>query len=252
MHRSQHLYETLIQPRFRIAGGPRTITASDAAALAQRLQEDAHDYFYSAAVSLASACLALREGSFTWAVVKLYYATYLAARSTLAINDICVVYEGKKRKYFTLRAQAGLAIEPLEQNTHAAVRGCFVKNLPSHEINTQQIAGQHAISWIKTQRERLNYGASRFGDPAVDRLFSRCVETDYRKMFSIYLADPLYAYDPDHAVVALPLRALQTTRDQFSKRLLRYTCRSEESRFLKALTKDRRGPIPDLVNLLCT
>jgi hypothetical protein len=250
MHRSQQFFDAVIGPYLLNPAGPLALNAADATTLSERLNEDAKDYFYSAAISLASACLALRSESYTWAGIKLYYTTYLAARSTLASNEYAVIYLCGRRQHFALRSLPGQGLAPLGPNTHQSVNRCFQHNLPGHEINTQAIENTHPITWIKKQRERLNYRVARFGDPTVDKYFLKCGQSDLRSLVSLYISDPLYAYDPDHAILALPIRALQSAKENFAINRLPYTCRADELRLIRKLTKDRNGPLPSLLELL--
>ena len=72
-----------------------------------------------------------------------------------------------------------------------------------------------------------------------------------RRSTADYIADKtyLYAFDPDHAMLALPVEALKQTVCHPDLDISA-SFDSDAQRFLRALFSDRAGPMPDLLGLL--
>ena len=57
----------------------RPLQPADARHLSDFLRDEATEYFYSAYVSICDALTGLDKGYYSWATVKLYYATFYCA-----------------------------------------------------------------------------------------------------------------------------------------------------------------------------
>lgn len=219
------------------------------AAISKSIKDDARDYFYSAVVSFACGCASIEKKAFTWAGIQLYYSAYLASRAILGSSEVAIVADAKNT-HFSINAPKSGHISKLGKNTHAAVLHCFGVELPAHEMNTQLIQGKLPLKWMKQQRERLNYRTARFADPVVDCCFEKVMRSKVRESLSLYLSDPIYAYDADHAIVALPLRALQLTKMLFSIPGGHHISSEQEVRFVRGLSRDKRGEFTHLLEVL--
>ncbi len=69
-----------------------------------------------------------------------------------------------------------------------------------------------------------------------------------RRTLNAYLSENtlLYVFDPDHAIVAYPLRALQLVGSQLAAGRLT-TLSDEEQAFLRGRAKDQAGNLPLLI-----
>lgn len=140
------------------------LTLPQAGSLALALQEDARDYFYSACLSFVDATGRIDDGLYTWATVKLYYSTYLAYRSLLALKGHGVCFACGP--YYSIRAlHLATPVETGKRNTHTAVLETFHSVFSGHRFVSQRIEGKLPANWMKDRREDSNYRRPRYVEP---------------------------------------------------------------------------------------
>lgn len=140
----------------------------DAVTLADILERDAFEYFYSASISTASALSSIELGYFTWATVKLYYSDFYLLRGILALSKVCIFYEGTKPR--TLIANPREVVRnPGGAKRSATTHGVVIETAKVHLSHivafSQDIASLHPLDWIREKREEANYGHARLPDP---------------------------------------------------------------------------------------
>lgn len=217
------------------------LTSAQAASLSAALGEDAKGAIYSSIVSIADAFSGLQRGCFSWATVKLYYACFYLSKAAIARRGYCIFYVGRSPYY--LEAKPGSTPVSQGGNSHTVVTSLYKKHVPHGIINSQPLDGGHAFDWITSHRENVNYKSSRFSDPIVPAWFSNVDAYGIRKLIGAYLADPfLYAFDVSHAMVALPLAALQ---DESNNSMLfsGLGLSSDDLVNLRNFLVDKKGPI---------
>jgi uncharacterized protein (UPF0332 family) len=225
----------------------RVLTALEAAAIVNALRADAADYYYSAWISYLDALRGIDRGFFTWSKVKLYYSLFYAFRASLALDDFCIFHVG--RSHYTVFVSAGGApVSCTDPGTHKAVMRAFQRQNPNHSLLSQQIDLQDAIDWFIEQREKANYGQARFSEPDCDSEFYYIVENGGRKTINGYIEEPstMYVFDPDHAMVAYPLRALSLIGDLMLAAGVA-TPNDEEQTFLASSARDRAGSLSSIL-----
>ena len=114
---------------------------------------------------------------------------------------------------------------------------------------TQQIELKDAVDWLMDKRESANYGDPRFSEPDSRSELQFIAGRGIRQTLNAYLADmsSLYVFDPDHAMVAYPLRALQMIGDQLLASGITGGLAQDEQQFLKLSVKDGSGFLTMLV-----
>ena len=221
----------------------------EAASLSATLQADATDLYYSGWVSFLDALNGIRTGFYTWATTKLYYSVFYTFRASLALDDICTFHVS--RPHYIVLAQSGqLPASCSEPGTHRAVVKTFQKQNPDHTLMSQQIALKDAVDWLMGKREAANYSDPKFSEPGSRTELQFIAATGIRRTLTAYLADKssLYVFDPDHAMVAYPLRALQLIGDQFSASGSTGGLALDEQQFLRLRAKDGSGSLTILVS----
>jgi hypothetical protein len=233
----------------RRAAAQRTLAASEAVALSEALHWDARDYYYSAWVTAADALRGLGQEFYTWATVKLYYTVFYSLRSTLALGDDCIFHV--RTSPFHIHATAGASATPLRENTHKSVLRTFERQRPSHFLLSQRIETSPPLDWLMARREDANYRAPRFPEPTPPNHFANLEEYGLRRLLSTYLGDVghKYTFDPDHAMLAFPIRTLESLSREFAA-AHGASLAGEETAFLRRICKDRAGALTDLVELL--
>lgn len=139
-----------------------------------------------------------------------------------------------------------------DRGTHKTVLKTFQRRNPNHSLVSQQIDLDDAVDWLIDRRETANYGHPRFSEPNCAREFEYIAANGLRKSLNAYLAESLflYVFDPDHAMLAYPLRTLQLIGNQLLSAAIPTGLTVDEQRFLKARTKDNGDTIPALLGEL--
>ncbi len=212
-----------------------------------RLSQDSMGLCYSSLVSFASALQDAQKKCGSWCIVKGYYACFYAMRSLLAADGVGIAYVG--RTPVEINSQPGKTFRKREGHTHEVVYNSFKEHFPRDSLVVNNIGGDEPILWLRNNRETVNYKMQRFADPSEAlgvRRFAR--NADLRKLLVEYIHNPYYAFDPDHASIALPLAFILKAR----KRLATETIfgSGEQKKFLKSLMNDTNGTMSALYELL--
>ena len=226
----------------------RVLTQVEAAALSNGLQSDAADFYYSGWVTFLDALHGVEKGFYTWATVKLYYSVFYALRAALAHDDVCAFHVGASS--YTVVAQAGsLPLSCTDRGTHGTVLRTFQRRNPGHALVSQQIDLEDAVDWLMHKREAANYARGRFSEPECSSELAQVARNGLRKTLNAYVADTSFSYvfDPDHAMVAYPLRALQLVGTVLAARGPA-TLDDDEKQFLKLRTRDASGGLAVLMS----
>jgi len=246
MHQAAHFLLQVVgqTPANQVA----PLAAAAANTLRQALLADALGYSYSGVVSAGDATQAIQRGLYSWATVKLYYSTFYLARAMLALDGTAIFYIGKTP--YSWKAVAGTKPVKLAGTTHKAALSVFESTFPANPMTTQQVAGRGALDWLMHRRESVNYGSPRFSEPDPPKHFARIADLGVRRAISAYLKDSqsLYAFDPDHAMLAMPFEALK----QFlaMARLANIKAFSDaDSPYLQTVFADGKGPLAEVANL---
>lgn len=181
------------------------------------LAQDARGLLYSALISFLSAIDGASHASFSWAMVKLYYSCFYAARSTLASNNVVIFYNGTKP--YSCLAFAGESPRKEKGVTHKVVWSLFAREFAGNVL-LNDIDGEVAHAWMTRLRETANYKNARFPDPLVPRAFSSLDVAGVATAVSAYHADEAYTYtfDSDHAAVAFPLACIRQAHVALQRR----------------------------------
>jgi hypothetical protein len=227
----------------------KVLTPLEAVNLSTALRADAVDLYYSGWVSFLDALNGIKKGFYTWSTVKLYYSAFYAFRASLAVDDVCTFHVS--RPHYIVVAQPGqLPVSCSEPGTHKVVLKTFQQRNPIHTLTSQQIELKDAVDWLIAKRESANYGDPRFSEPDSRREFDFIAASGIRKTLNAYLTEgsSLYVFDPDHAIVAYPLRALQLIGDQLLAAIPAGGVAVDEQQFLKACARDNSGYLSQLIS----
>ena len=245
MHRSQaYLHSAGFQAPISTVQH-RMLTSAEAGGLRNCLREDGAATLYSAAVSLADALRSLRQGFYTWATVKLYYAVFYTARCQLALRDTAIFYID--RSPCALHASAGRMLAKREGPTHKVVLNEFARLVPSSTFLSQTIGLEPPLEWLRARREDANYRDARFAEPVTPAHFRFVAEKGIRKTTLAYLTDAgrTYLFDPDHAMLAFPLSFWRDTVADARAASLPDIIEAETS-FLTEAFSDEMGPLSEI------
>lgn len=250
-----HHAQAYIDSAFATANSVSRLSASvlnavSAAGLARSLRADAIDYCYSGAISIADGVRGIDAQLYSWATVKLYYATFYLARAMLAVNGVAVLY--RHHSPFSWRAMAGEMPGRLSGNTHNVVLNLFQSQASFAKFHSQPVAGVPVLHWLRERRDIANYRNSRFEEPLVPGHFSIVSNSGVRKAVESYVSDVqlVYAFDEDHAALAFPIELMKATILEINALLPAGRFGEVERGYISSLFKDSRGPIPGIARLL--
>jgi hypothetical protein len=228
----------------------RQLIAGEAVTLRNCLQDDGGNSLYSAAVSLADALRGLRDGFYTWATVKLYYAVFYTARCELALRDIALFYIGGKP--CTILTSAGATLAPQKGTTHEVVLDQFSRLFPNSPFLSQTIDGKPPLTWLRERRENANYKNARFVEPNDPTHFRGVVTEGVRRATLAYLSPTgltTYSFDPEHAMLAFPLRFWRDAVSEARAAGLPDTI-ADEVDFLSKAFSDGSGPLSEIIRVI--
>lgn len=226
----------------------KPINAASAGMLESCVKCDGKDYVYSSAVSVGEAIRGLCRGMTSWATVELYYAAFYSLRAILAFENVCIFYIGGTP--YSLHSSAGSIPKKMKGTTHKAVFSTYKEFRAEPVLLSQQINLQCPLEWLMEKREDTNYKVSKFVEPEIPRHYCMALSSGIRRSINEYLTDNvmLYAFDPDHAMIAYPLKSLQIACDKLLKLgLPGYG--DEEKVLLRSLFRDSNGPISELIRI---
>lgn len=243
----------------RIAGGylagcsapaitARALNAGEARTLAKSLGQDARDCYYSGVLSVADSVQSLDRGFYSWATVKLYYAAFYLARSALALSGYSIIYAGTTP--YAWRALPGEVPVKRSGPTHKVVLNAFPSYLAGHVLVSQNIGVDLPFDWLMARREEVNYKFPKFCEPSAPNHFSFVASRGIRRAVGAYLDDKsyMYAFDPDHAMLAFPLAGLKLLHGSFASGQPNELSKDDAS-YLTGIFLDRSGPLADIQNL---
>lgn len=180
------------------------ISRADALTLDLALIEDAKSIAHASLASLFEGINGLEKERFNWAIVKLYYSAFYSCRAILMLRSFSVFYIG--RSPYALLAKAGETVTQKSGNTHTVVMTEFKNRFSADELLSQDIDSKGPLSWLEDRRNHASYKSAPFTDPTPPPEFVKS-HSKLRSHIRAYLgADrSLYAFDPDHAMIAFPL-----------------------------------------------
>lgn len=194
-----------------------TLSSIQRSGLASCLSEDSAAYLYSAIVSYADAMNGIRGGYYSWATVKLYYSVFYSLRSILSSDDVCLFYIGAKP--YSIHVEDEGKAKKESGNTHKVIIKMYESSYQYDPIVTQQIDMQNPLAWLAEKREQCNYKNARFFEPSIPCYYNK-IMNDLSVNVRVYFQDLdfLYAFDKDHAIIALPTMIIKKAIDKYSAR----------------------------------
>ena len=185
------------------------------------IASDLEAYYYKGVISLAEAIEGIHFYHYSWATVKLYYATFYLLRASLLSKDICFLRA--KRDLFYLKVKANESFCSVGDNTDHKGTIKIQKDLIGNGdiLLTNQIEGADTYDWLISRREEVNYKDVEFREPLCpdfwalldNEIKSSSLETVIRKILGNF---QVYCFQSDYAILALPLQRLLITKHDIS------------------------------------
>lgn len=191
----------------------QVLNGSNATLVSHALSSDTTGLFYTASLTFTDALKGIERGYFSWAIVKLYYSAFYSVRSLLGSNLWALFYRPLCGTPFSLRTTLGESPRKEKGVTHKVVWSILKRELPNSGL-LGTIGAEPAHEWLMNLREEANYRNAKFPDPTVPNCLSALDQIGIARALLTYSADKtgLYAFDPDHAIIAFPLLCLARAR----------------------------------------
>lgn len=248
MHRAQRVANRILEGVAPCNISSHSLTSGDANRLLTSLHADARDAAYSGALSIAEAVQGLDRKLFTWATVKLYYSVFYLARAVLGFHGVGIIYSGTTPYAWVVAA--GKSPTKRSGTTHKAVLDAFGLYCKSSVLISQQIGAEEPFTWLMARRVSANYSDPKFCEPNVPAHFSFIERHGVRRLVNDYIADAshLFTFDPEHAMLALPIAGLKLVLADLKLSPLR-GLPPDEAAFLASQAYDINGPLPEFRKL---
>lgn len=251
MHQAQRLTDSRLGAAIFQNGATNVVLdTANANAIREALIADSDSYLYSGLVTLGDALRGIDSSLFTWSTVKLYYVAFYVCRAILGYRNRAVLYlDGKP---FSLTCAAGEHFVKRKGSSHKVVLDLFATELTSSLLVSQQIDLSSPFLWLMEKREQANYKDARFVEPETPKHFEAISRFGLRRAVASYVGDAthLYAFDPDHAVLAFPILAIEEAI-KVRRAMLGHTCfDAADQTLFKRLFADRSGTFSPLIAML--
>ena len=223
------------------------LSSAEEAQLIPLLHEDALDYFYNAALSFSEGIDAVFERRYSWATVKLYYSVFYAIRASLACNNIAIL---ANQSIMRLKVASGESPfgsgNSKYKTTHKGTISHYIDVLKSQDILLSNLIGdQNVYEWMEEVREITNYREVCFKDPDFLTIWSAFDTALSHASLVELLQDiqndsvPIYCFQDDYAVVAIPIKRMQETVADLSKVGLLARFANERKDYLEQIVKGK-------------
>jgi hypothetical protein len=102
---------------------------------------------------------------------------------------------------------------------------------------------------IMEKRETANYRQPRFTEPICGAEFDQVIKDGLRPSINAYLKDPSFSYvfDPDHAMIAYPLRVLTIIGSELTSAGVPLEANPNEEKFIQMNVRDKTGSLSTLL-----
>ena len=221
-------------------------------ALSQARENDLSSFFLKGLLSLMEAISGVSDQRYSWSLIKSYYSTYYFIRSIMLSEGYVLVKNGSGKIYY-LPLESGSKIKSLNYQK----RGEHQKVLKNFEylfkdkipLLSNSIDDDAPPSWLRDQREHIQYRQAVFKDPVNDLFFNGQPPSDLIFWIRRYSEDmtPVYCFDRGHAALAIPIECLKFLKSSASSNQLNPFIGSPKARDLKGLFPERTREAIQLV-----
>lgn len=200
-----------------------TLDRSQASKLQAELTEDAKDIYLKGIQSLAEAIGSCRNNLFSWATVKAYYSVFYFLRSNLALRNYALI---KNKSLYLVESVDGALPQKKGsnkyRNDHIGIINIYIDLYStSDKLQSNSIDSLNSYEWLMEKRHQVHYREREFHDPSCPDFFSNLASSiatqRFEQQIENYINDSsfIFCFQPDHAMIALPLKVAMSCRDEF-------------------------------------
>ena len=229
------------------------VAEKDIDSLISGAQADSKSYFFNGLLTFSEAVNGLKEGNYSWSIVKFYYSVYYFLRASLYINKIIFIHQ---KGIYRLEIKPGTT--PLRKNNkqynsdHKGTIKHYVDLFSDIDILlTNQIENLTTYEWLMDKREYVHYRIRKFSEPGDYKCFtyylSKNFKSNYKELIIEEIEDDfINCFQPETGLLAIPVKRLMATFKEIVGELeLKSVLTAQQYVIIKKTLKDE-----DLVNRL--
>ncbi len=221
------------------------------------LSEDAADIYYKACLSLCTALNSLYRGLESWPVVNLYYSSFYSLRAHLAVLKVGIVRNRGIFRWEVAEGTSPVRVRSKGQlSDHKAILQAFTTIVQDDVdvLQSNQVAEQSVYDWLFEQRNQIQYRDRTFQEPEESGYFHPSIlsHTKFDSQVANYILDPVpvYCFDPDHLLLAAPIRRLLDLKRAFLRAGLPNPLLDREESVTRLIDEIAESPRSELYRLL--
>ena len=216
-------------------------------------QADSKNYFFNGILTFSEAVNGLREGNYSWSVIKFYYSVYYLLRASLYINKIIFIHH---KGIYRLEIKKGTT--PLRKNNkqynsdHKGTIKHFIDLFSDIDILlSNQIENMTTYEWLMDKREYVNYRIRKFSEPQDYNFYTYYLTNNFKSNYKELIIeeiedDFINCFQPETGLLAIPVKRLLTTFKEIVGELeLKSVLTAQQYVIIKKTLKDE-----DLLNRL--
>lgn len=187
-------------------------------------QNDAYNYYYNGILTLAEALQGLRNGNYSWSVIKLYYSVFYLIRASMYINNIAFIRQ--KQLYYLEIKEGESPIKKGNKNYNSDHQGTILHYFDLFKdtdiLLSNKIEETESYLWLMKKRELVNYRIDKFREPSEYSFLSyymdKNFDENFREIILKEINDPfINCFQKETAILALPIKRLIETNKDFKK-----------------------------------
>ena len=235
-----------------------TLDSNKVSTLRLALWDDAEDLYFKGLLSLSEAIYSVSRHLYSWATVKAYYALFYLLRSSLAIKDNAIV---RNKCIYLFPISVGEIPQKKSSDKyrgdHTAIINIY-QDLYGYSdvLQSNTIDNQNSYEWLLKRREQVNYHQREFYDPEPPEFLQSASEqidnNRYDLLISTYVNDKkyIYCFQTDHACLALPIKRLLLTKEEFTKKNHPFSFPEEKEKLVRKLLVFDSKPLSSVEELI--
>lgn len=188
------------------------------------LKKDANSLYINALFSLLDALGGIKNKTWSWSMVKLYYSLFYIFKTELYLDVIGLFRNVNNPKATLYEIDLRTPTYIFKKGTEANPNNDHHRIFNVHEsvyrnsdpLYSQTIDNEKISTWMRNQREIANYKQIKFEDPIRNDLF---IDFDFTELGKFELLNPKIYLDST-AIVAIPISKCIQVRQKFSDLLL--------------------------------
>jgi hypothetical protein len=216
--------------QYKVALECFTVSQNHLADFKNALKEDSGNTLYKGVLSLLEALNSISNGHQSWAIVKLYYASFYFLRVLFGARGFGMIK--CKGEIYTLKIEPGQ--KPIKQTgkkfnkqdtrgDHKTTIYIFEKVIGIDDLLlSNSIESGSVLEYMMNSREEIHYRQPTFSEPTFNFFENTILHNEgLPKWIDHYIQDTIgvFLFLPQHTCIATPLYLLKKIRSELSSRL---------------------------------